>query len=262
VPSGSFVTVDVVAADDSGIANCARSWRGWDRRTRRHQRRAAARAGPSLGRGRFRLEVRIFAEAFDDLGQSSGQQVLTFDISDGTAPTVAVTAPAPNTLLSPGDDRAADARTGGQLRRHPRGPAVGGAFTRMVETVIDAGGDERRAVVQLNVPADAPTNGEPVTLTLTARDAAGNMSDAVTHRCAWWTTRRRTVLSTVPLDGATGVDREPTYAWCSPSRWIPPRWAGPFLLTEVDTGDPVEIGGGIGGRSTDRERDRRLNRWR
>jgi hypothetical protein len=95
VPSGAFVAVDVTATDDSAIgelkAIVAGLGTGDLATTNATRLRVQGFVSESAGPG---SQVQIFAEAIDDIGQSSGQQVFTLDISDGTAPTVAITSPA------------------------------------------------------------------------------------------------------------------------------------------------------------------------
>jgi hypothetical protein len=100
--TGSFVAVDVEATDDSGIgelkAIVAGIGAGDLARTNATRLRVQGFVSPAAGPG---SEVQIFAEARDDIGQSSGQQVFRLDISDGTAPEIAIVSPVPGSRIDP-----------------------------------------------------------------------------------------------------------------------------------------------------------------
>ncbi|HSH14446.1 MAG TPA: carboxypeptidase regulatory-like domain-containing protein, partial [Verrucomicrobiae bacterium] len=208
--SGSLVTVDVVAADDSGISEVraivAGLGSGELASTNANRLRVQGPVSAAAGPGSL---VQIFAEAFDDLGQSSGQQVLTLEVSDGTPPTLAVTTPAAGTILEPGATVPLTLQLTDNFGVTRVDAAVSGAFTGTVETMITPAVTNAAQVVQLSVPANAPTNGEPVTVSLVARDAAGNVSAAVPFALRMVDLTPPTVASTFPVNGATGVDREP-----------------------------------------------------
>src|SRR5690606_24013915 len=94
--------------------------------------------------------VQIFAEAFDDLGQSSGQQVLTLEVSDGTPPTLAVTTPAAGTTLEPGATVPLTLQLADNFGVARVDAAVSGAFTGTVETMITPAVTNAAQVVQLS----------------------------------------------------------------------------------------------------------------
>jgi hypothetical protein len=87
VPTGSFFVVDVVASDDVAISQMRAIATGTleanlnatDSTRLRIQGTISAQAGPNRA-------VRIFAEATDELGLSSGEQFLEVPVSDATPP--------------------------------------------------------------------------------------------------------------------------------------------------------------------------------
>ncbi len=81
-----------------------------------------------------------------------------------------------------------------------------GAFTGEVINELSPVITNGLTVVNFTVPADAPTAGGTVSLALTARDAAGNVSAAATLALRLPDTTAPTLVSVSPPDGATGVD--------------------------------------------------------
>jgi hypothetical protein len=87
-PSGTFVAIDVIASDDSGIRELRATGPALVQRSPfRPMRRVSPCKDRSSDNGPNQ-QVRISAEAIDDTGQSSGEQIFTIPISDGTAPTL------------------------------------------------------------------------------------------------------------------------------------------------------------------------------
>jgi len=210
VPSGAFVAVDVIASDDSAISELQAIVAGLGtgdlattNATRlRVQGFVSAAAGPGS-------QVQIFAEAKDDIGQSSGQQVLTLDISDGTRPTLAVSAPAAQSTVAPGATVPLTLQLNDNFGVSRVDVNVAGAFAAAVQADLNPVLTNGVTVVNLPVPVDAPTNHEPVLLTLTARDQAGNISTGVAHTLRMIDTTPPAIVSLSPADGANGVDPHP-----------------------------------------------------
>ncbi|HAV63463.1 MAG TPA: hypothetical protein DCY13_13985, partial [Verrucomicrobiales bacterium] len=206
-PSGSFVAVDVTANDDSAIGELraivagigAGNLASTNSNRLRVQGFVSAQAGPGS-------QVQIFADAKDDIGQSSGQQVFTLPISDGTKPTLAVNSPAAQSTIQPGATVPVTLQLNDNFGVSRVDLAVTGAFTTAVQTALSPVITNGLTVVDLDVPATAPTNHQPVLLSLTARDTAGNVSALLNHTLRMIDTTAPTIVSIIPGDGATGVD--------------------------------------------------------
>jgi hypothetical protein len=210
VPSGSFVAVDVAATDDAGIrelkAIVAGLGTGDLTTTNSGRLRVQGFVSELAGPG---SQVQIFAEAIDDIGQSSGQQVFVLDISDGTRPTATVTAPSADSRLAPGTAVPVNVQLNDNFGVTRLEVTLGGALAGNVSVDLEPAVTNGVRVVQLDVPGDAPANGEEVTLSVVARDAAGNASEAVVHRLRMADTGAPAVLSITPADGATGIEVSP-----------------------------------------------------
>ncbi|HAV61008.1 MAG TPA: hypothetical protein DCY13_01415, partial [Verrucomicrobiales bacterium] len=207
VPSGSFVVVDVTATDDSGISEVKAIVAGIGsgglvstNGTRlRVQGQVSAAAGPGS-------EVRIFAEAKDDVGLSSGERVFTLPISDGTRPTLAITGPVAQTVVNPGQTVPVTVQLNDNFGVTSVQLTASGVFTANVESTLTPAITNGATVVNLVVPNDAPVNGGSVVLSLTARDAAGNDSATATLPLRLPDTTAPTIVSVVPAAGSTSVD--------------------------------------------------------
>ena len=210
VPSGSFVRVDVIAEDDSGISQLKAIVAGLGASdlfsTNSNRLRVEGRVSAAAGPGSL---VQVFAEAVDDLGQSSGQQVLSLEVSDGTAPTIVVMAPTAGTIISPGQTVPVDLQLADNFGVSRVGVDVSGAFKDLIEKTFTPPATQALHTVTLAVPANAPTNGEPVKLLITATDAAGNATPPVTHALRMIDLTPPGIVSITPADGATGVELQP-----------------------------------------------------
>jgi phage baseplate assembly protein gpV len=210
VTSGSFVAVDVFADDDSGIGELKAIVAGLGTGTLtttnaarlRVQGTVSAAAGPGS-------QVQIFAEATDDIGQSSGQQVFTIDISDGTAPTVAITSPAEGARLTPGTTVLLHTQFSDNFGVTQMEVVLSGGLTGTLNLDIEPVATSGVRVIELTVPEDAPAQGEVVTVTVVAVDAAGNRSAAATRSFRMTDVSGPTLVQVIPADGAEGVELSP-----------------------------------------------------
>ena len=202
-PSGSTVVVEVAALDDSGIAQlkvlASGLGAGGLLTTNVSLFRVLGQVPPNAGPG----FVQIFAEATDSIGQSSGQQVLDIPISDATAPTLAVLAPAADTIIEPGAVVPVTIQLGDNFGVTNVTLSVAGGFTASLQFPMTPVLTNGNRVLDLPVPANAPTNGELAQLTLTARDAAGNVSSAVTRLLRMPDRVPPLLASATPTNGAT-----------------------------------------------------------
>ncbi|HSH14854.1 MAG TPA: Ig-like domain-containing protein, partial [Verrucomicrobiae bacterium] len=209
-PSGSFVAVDVTAADDSGVAELraivAGIGAGDLAKTNATKLRVQGFVSTAAGPGQ---QVQIFAEAIDTIGQSSGQQVFALDISDGTKPTLAVTSPPAQSTIDPGATVPLTLQLNDNFGVSRVDLNVTGAFTSTVQSALSPVVTNGVSVVDLIVPVDTPTNHEPVLLSFTARDEAGNVSATINHALRMTDTTPPVIVGLTPADGATGVDPQP-----------------------------------------------------
>ncbi|HSH15414.1 MAG TPA: Ig-like domain-containing protein, partial [Verrucomicrobiae bacterium] len=207
VASGSMVVVDVTAADDSGVAELRAIVAGigssglitTNGGQLRVQGQVSAAAGPDS-------QVEIFAEAFDELGLSSGQQAFLLPISDGTTPTLAINSPAANTLVNRGELVPVTLQLNDNFGVSEVRLNISGAFTAEVISQLSPIITNGLTVVNFTVPADAPTAGGVVNLSITAHDAAGNASTAAASTLRLPDTTPPALVSISPPDGASGVD--------------------------------------------------------
>lgn len=180
VASGTFVSVDVLATDDSKVTNlraiasgALRSdLQGTNSTRLRVQGIVPASAHPAQ-------KIRIVAEASDDTGQSSGEQVLEIDITDATKPLISVLSPSAGAVISLEDPLQLQVETADN--------------SQSVQLQLElTGGISETATFDLpltpNLPAthtftipvvDPPTNGVTISATIRATDAAGNFAIAV-----------------------------------------------------------------------------------
>ncbi len=176
-PSGSLVAVDVVASDDSGISELRAMVSGIGTnailQTNSNLLHIRGLVPMDAAAG---AQITIQAEAIDDIGQSSGQQLLTIPVSDGTPPTLAIQSPAPGSALSPGATLPVQLQLADNFGVTSIELSVSGAFTAFVQSAVSPPLTNGVRTVNLDVPPDAPANGEPVRLTVRALDAAGNSS--------------------------------------------------------------------------------------
>ncbi|MDH7503553.1 MAG: Ig-like domain-containing protein, partial [Verrucomicrobiota bacterium] len=243
VPSGSFVCVDVVGEDDSGISEIKAIVAGLGTSelfsTNASRLRLQGRVSPAAGPGSL---VQVFAEALDDLGQSSGQQVLSLEVSDGTAPAIEVSAPAAGTVVSPGQTVPLEVQLSDNFGVTRVAVEVSGAFKDVIEKTFTPPATQALQTVTLAVPANAPTNGEPVHILINATDAASNAAPAVTHWLRMIDLTPPSITSTVPADGAAGVDLQPLIE-VRFSESIDPNSISPtaMVLEPAAGGDQIEL---------------------
>ncbi len=205
--SGAFVAVDVTANDDSGITELKAVATGFgagglvttNGRTIRFQGAVPASAGPGS-------QIQIFAEVTDDVGQGSGQQVFTFNVSDGTKPSVLVGVPAEGTVITPGATVPVSLALADNFGVSEVTLTVSGAFSNQLQRVLSPVVSNGVTALDLVVPAGTPADGGAVVLAVSARDAAGNVSATATRALRMNDGTPPGLLSVSPANGATGVD--------------------------------------------------------
>jgi hypothetical protein len=243
LPTGSTFITDVVATDDAAISQVQAIVAGLGADglvvTNGARLRITSAVPAEAGSG---TRVQIFAEARDNLDQSSGQQVITLDIADATRPSLAVVTPATGAVLTPGETVAITLQVTDNFGVNLVNLAVTGAFATQLESALTPPATNDSTVLNLVIPAEAPTNGQPVTWTFTARDEAGNVSAQVTHALRMIDTTAPSVVSVTPPDQAAGVDRLPTlrlvFSEVLDAATVVPEH---FVITEVESGSPSAV---------------------
>lgn len=204
IPTGTPLVVEVTATGDTAITNLTAIFGG-----------AATGELVTTNGGQLRLAgmvpataahqlARVYAQAIDSLGLSSGQQVFNLATRDATAPIAQITAPAAQSVVRPGSVLAVIVQgtdnwgiTNLELR-------VAGAWAATNQFTVSPATTNISRVLSVNVPADAPTNGEPVQLTLIVRDTSGNVSTPATHLLRMMDNTPPTLLTVIPTNGAGG----------------------------------------------------------
>ncbi len=203
VRSGSWFSVRVSATDDGGVttlkaavagaASTPLQTSGGTSILLQAQVNAAAVPGQA---------IEILAEAIDNGGRSSGQQLLTIPVSDGTAPAVAIHNPADGATVDPVDGLQlvvdwADNSGAATIRAD-----LSGAVADSQSWFVTAAPNSTvRKTIAFSL-AGAPTAGEEFTATVRATDAAGHTSTrTTTYRLP--DRRSPKLLALSPLDGSS-----------------------------------------------------------
>ncbi|MCW5557601.1 MAG: Ig-like domain-containing protein, partial [Verrucomicrobiae bacterium] len=201
--SGSFVAVDVEAVDDSGIAELkaivAGIGSGDLARTNATKLRVQGFVSAAASPG---SQVQIFAEARDDIGQSSGQQVFTLEISDGTPPELAILSPTNNARLDPTRPLELAVRVTDNFTNATLSVAITGAVTNDQTVTLPLVSNQAATHVFVVPLDDLPQTGGTLFAQVTATDGVGNTATASSvYRLTDATFP--TVRSIVPADAAT-----------------------------------------------------------
>ncbi|MBL9167133.1 MAG: carboxypeptidase regulatory-like domain-containing protein [Verrucomicrobiales bacterium] len=204
--SGSTVIVDVVASDDSGISQLKAIVGGLPGTSLLTTNGSLVRIQGIIPSTSGPGTIEFFAEATDDIGQSSGQQTLSIPIRDATLPTMALVSPAAGSVLNPGTVTPLSLQLADNFGVTEVTLEVAGAFSLSSTTTISPAQTNGSYQLDLPVPSTAPVNAESVQVTLTARDAAGNVSAQVVRSFRMPDRTAPTLLSSTPSPGATGID--------------------------------------------------------
>ena len=175
IPSGSTFEVDLTASGNSNVFNITGSVGG-----------AATPAAFATNGSTLRLfgsvpatatagqQIQINGQAVDTIGQSTGPKGLTLSVSDGTPPSLALLSPAANDQLSPGGMLTLTSQVSDNSTNVTLTVVVTGYLTttQMVSVALTPN-TVAQGVINVPLPNE-PTNGSPLTATLTATDGAGN----------------------------------------------------------------------------------------
>ncbi|MBL9175134.1 MAG: carboxypeptidase regulatory-like domain-containing protein [Verrucomicrobiales bacterium] len=204
-PSGSFIAVDVEGVDDSGISELKAIVAGLGTgdlaRTNATKLRVQGLVSTLAGPG---SQVQIFAEARDDQGQSSGQQVFTLPISDGTAPSVVIVSPTNNARINPAEPFRLEVGLSDNFTNATVSLELTGAWiTNQTLTLPLVSGELTPGTFSLSL-ADLPSVGGILNARVTVTDDAGNAASATAlYRVA--DTTIPVVQRLVPLAGDTNA---------------------------------------------------------
>jgi hypothetical protein len=210
IPTGSFFAVDVDASDDSAVRELRAITTGTVERdlqsTITTRLRVQGTVPAAAGSGGV---IRILAEAIDDTGLSSGEQVLELSVSDATPPQATILSPAPGTLVLPDEMLPVQVRLQDNFGVVRARLTVTGAVTGLVEEVFASPEMDVTQTILLRIPEDTIPDGSPITIRVVAFDEAGlgSTEAVVTIRVRDFTPPR--IVSISPLDGAVGIDVRP-----------------------------------------------------
>ena len=173
VPSGTTLQVRASASDDVGVTSLKAAAEGAGSFPLTNSSGApitlsipvAASSGPGAS-------VLVRAEAIDGNGQSSGEQTLAVPVSDGTAPSVAITAPAGGSAVVPGTPVAIDVAGSDNFGITRFTLEATGALADTQSSDVAAAPGAASAHFSLAIPADL-VGGDAITVTVRAFDAAG-----------------------------------------------------------------------------------------
>ena len=220
VPSGSTVAVSVTASGGNGIAQLTARMTG------------AATNGPvTVSQGSLLMQgvvaptaqpgetVRILAEATDSLGQSSGEQSLVLQVSDGTPPALAILGPPDNSRLPAGQPLDLSVSVSDNSSNVTLGLSISGALAATGTTTVpltpNAAGLSGFTVPLTNMAASSGL----IAAVVTATDAAGN-TVSLTRR--YWIAPSQTSLVTwnrQALGQTFSCTNGSTYSWPSNNNW-------------------------------------------
>ena len=209
-PSGSSVVVNVSASDDSAVsllrAIVGGAGSGALTQTNSDHLQVQGLVPSNAVPGQA---VQVFAEAIDNLGVSSGQQVLAIPVSDNTPPALAILAPADNERLAYGPPLVVQTLVSDNSSNVTLGLVVSGGISVTQTLALPLTPNVPMTNVFTVPLTGAPTNGGTISVLLTATDDASNTgSIARTYRLPDLVPPL--VQSLAPTNGETNVAFAPT----------------------------------------------------
>jgi hypothetical protein len=174
VPSGSSFIVDVNASGNSNLFHITASLGGVASGTFAADGLTLRVQGTVPATATAGQQVQITAQAVDGLGQSSGSQILSLPVSDGTRPGLALLSPAENAQLTPNQPLDLAVLLSDNSSSVTLGLSITGAVstTKTVPVTLTPNTPATNVLV-ISLPNE-PTNGSPLYATLTATDLTGN----------------------------------------------------------------------------------------
>lgn len=205
VPTGTDVAIRVSAVDDSAVAELRASLGGAlviPLRTSSGSPlvlsgTVPANAGPS--------SITAFATALDNSGLSSGPKTFSLPVSDGTPPSVAITAPAVSTKFTAGQKLSLAVQAADNFGVTEVEVRVGGGFTSTSQVAVDPVPGTNDLALAVPIPAAIPNDGRSFIVTVKAKDAAGIESPPVSRTFALEDLAAPTLVSVSPFAGQGNV---------------------------------------------------------
>jgi hypothetical protein len=219
VPSGSTFAVDVNALGNSNLFHITATVSGavtgsfvTDGTRLRVQGTVPATALAGQ-------QVQITAQAVDGLGQSTGPQVLTLPVSDGTPPTVAILSPLENALLTPGQPVPISVLVSDNSSNVMLGLSITGVVSTTQSVAVALTPNTPATNIFTVVLPPAPTNGGPLMAIVTATDAANNVGTVI--QVFWLPGTQTTVVWERQALGQTLVctNGSGSYSWPNNNNW-------------------------------------------
>lgn len=221
VPSGSTFRVEVLATSGNGLAQLTATVSGAVTNS------TTSTAGSTLFVQRqvpptelAGQQIQITAEATDTLGQSSGPQTLTLTISDGTPPTVAILSPPENTRLPLDQPLKLAFLAADNSSNVTVDLVLSGSLVATQSLALNLVPNTPLTNFFLVPLTNALPNGGLLTATLSAMDAAGNITTiarnftlppSLTTTVTW---ERQALGQTFTCTNGSG-----TYSWPNNNNW-------------------------------------------
>ena len=220
IPSGSSFAVEIRAAGNPGVFQISATIGG------------VANAGTVTTTGTNLLvqgsvpataiagqQITITAQAADGLGQSTGPQVFTLNVSDGTPPSLTILSPPQNDQLVPGQPFDMAVLVGDNSASVTLGLSITGSVSTVQSQQISLTPNVPMTnIFAVSLPTE-PTNGSPLVATVTATDAAGNRT--VVESVFWLPGSQTTVLWERQALGQTFTctNGQGSYTWPNNNNW-------------------------------------------
>ncbi len=180
-------------------------------------------------------QVSIAAQAADGLGQSTGPQVLTLPISDGTPPSLTVVSPLDQAQVVPNQPLSITVIVADNSSNVTLGLSVTGAVTSVQSVPVTLTPNTLTTnILIVPIPIE-PTNGGPIVAIVTATDAASNITSIT--RVFWLPGTQTTVTWDRQALGQTLLctNGSGSYVWPNNNNWS----------QSAIFGDPCGIGANV-----------------
>ena len=205
IPNGTAFTIGVSATDDVAVTNVAIVGVGGVTFTTNvpdgSTRTFSIPVPETVPAG---TAIRILAQATDSIGQRSDGQSIELITSDGTAPRVAIAAPAANVLLDPSAPLTLAVASSDNGGNHRLEVALDGPLILSTHVEVAAQPDVTLTNLVLFPLGGAVLDGRPLLATVRGVDAAGN-SRIVSRSYRLPDRVPPVVVSVSPTNGASGV---------------------------------------------------------
>jgi len=202
LPSGNPFSIQVIATDDSGLAELRAAAAGATtsalQTTDGSPISIVGVIPSSAGSGEA---LRVFASATDNSGMSTGEVILEIPVSDGTNPIITSILPESGSAFAPGESFEVEVSTEDAFGVTEVSLEISGAFSQSVNVPAIEG----VATATFTVPAGLPADGAAFAVTAQASDAAGNVSTATSVALQIPDLIAPTLIGSDPSNGSTAV---------------------------------------------------------